>query len=109
MSLALASFKNGEGYWQAQSTSITATPQWTEVEATGRMPRENEATWKPWMKHFWLRIDCHEPKGQIFIDDLRLTEAAPSTNGPPGKPKAGTNTASSPIRSSWIGKTTTSD
>jgi hypothetical protein len=41
------------------------------------MPRENEATWKPWMKHFWLRIDCHEPKGQIFIDDIRLTECEP--------------------------------
>ena len=77
ISLAFASFKNGEGYWQAQGTSITATPQWTEVEATGRMPRENETTWKPWMKHFWLRIDCHEPKGQIFIDDIRLTECAP--------------------------------
>jgi hypothetical protein len=77
LSLAFASFKNGEGYWQAGSTSITATPEWTEFEATGRMPRENEATWKPWMKHFWLRIDCHEPKGQIFIDDIRLTECAP--------------------------------
>ncbi len=77
LSLAFASFKNGEGYWQTQGTSITATPQWTGVEATGRMPRENEATWKPWMKHFWLRIDCHEPKGQIFIDDIRLTECEP--------------------------------
>ncbi len=77
LSLAFASFKNGEGYWQAGSTSITAPPEWTEFEATGRMPRENEAAWKPWMKHFWLRIDCHEPTGQIFIDDIRLTECAP--------------------------------
>ncbi|HRH98724.1 MAG TPA: right-handed parallel beta-helix repeat-containing protein, partial [Prosthecobacter sp.] len=77
LSLAFASFKNGEGYWQAGSTSITATPEWTEFEATGRMPRENEAAWKPWMKHFWLRIDCHEPRGQIFIDDIRLTECEP--------------------------------
>jgi hypothetical protein len=77
LSLAFASFKNGEGYWQAGSTSITATPEWTEFEATGRMLRENEAAWKPWMKHFWLRIDCHEPKGQIFIDDIRLTECEP--------------------------------
>lgn len=77
ISLALASFKNGEGYWQAQSTSIIATNEWTEVEAVGRMPRENETTWKPWMKAFWLRIDSHEPTGQIFFDDLRITEAAP--------------------------------
>ncbi len=77
LSLAFASFKNGEGYWQAGSTSITATPEWTEFEATGRMLRENETTWKPWMKHFWIRIDCHEPKGQIFIDDIRLTECEP--------------------------------
>jgi len=56
---------------------ITATSDWTEVEATGRMLRENEAGWKPWMTAFWLRIDCHEPKGQVFIDDLRLTEAEP--------------------------------
>ncbi|MBE7497046.1 MAG: right-handed parallel beta-helix repeat-containing protein [Verrucomicrobiaceae bacterium] len=77
LSLAFASFKNGEGYWQAGSTSITATPEWTEFEATGRMLRENEAAWKPWMKHFWLRIDCHEPKGQIFIDHVRLTECEP--------------------------------
>jgi len=77
LSLAFASFKNGEGYWQANSTSLTATPESTEFEATGRMPRENEAAWKPWMKHFWLRIDCHEPKGQIFIDHVRLTECEP--------------------------------
>jgi len=77
LSLAFASFKNGEGYWQAGSTSITATNEWKEVEATGRMLRENEAGWKPWMKAFWLRIDCHEPKGQVFIDDVRITEAEP--------------------------------
>lgn len=77
LSLALASFKNGEGYWQAGSTSVTATNEWKEVEATGRMLRENEAGWKPWMKAFWLRIDCHEPKGQVFINDVRITEAEP--------------------------------
>lgn len=77
LSLAFASFKNREGYWQAQSTSITATREWAEVESTGRMPRENETAWKPWMTHFWLRIDCHEPKGQVFIDNVRLTECEP--------------------------------
>ncbi|MCB1279306.1 right-handed parallel beta-helix repeat-containing protein [Prosthecobacter sp.] len=77
LSLAFASFKNGEGYWQAGSNSITATNEWQEFEATGRMLRENETGWKPWMKAFWLRIDCHEPKGQVFIDDVRITEAEP--------------------------------
>lgn len=77
MSLAFASFKNGEGYWQTQNTNITASKEWHEVEVTGRMLRENEPKWKSWMKVFWLRIDCHEPKGQIFIDDIRLTECAP--------------------------------
>lgn len=75
MSLALASFKNGEGYWQAGSTSITATNEWQEFEATGRMLRENETGWKPWMTAFWLRVDCHEPAGQVFIDDVRISEA----------------------------------
>ena len=41
------------------------------------MLRENEASWKPWMTAFWLRVDCHEPKGQIFIDNVRITEAEP--------------------------------
>ena len=77
ISLAFASFKNGEGYWQAGSTSITATSEWKEVEATGRMLRENEAGWKSWMTAFWLRVDCHEPKGQVFFDDVRITEAEP--------------------------------
>lgn len=77
LGLALASFKNGEGYWQTASTSVTANSEWQEVEATGRMLRENEANWKPWMKAFWLRIDCHEPKGQVFIDNVRITEAEP--------------------------------
>ena len=77
LSLAFASFKNGGGYWQTNSTNITATPEWSEFEATGRMPRENEAAWKPWMQHFWLRINCYDPQGQIFIDDIRLTECAP--------------------------------
>ncbi|MFC5456997.1 right-handed parallel beta-helix repeat-containing protein [Prosthecobacter fluviatilis] len=75
--LALASFKNGEGYWQTSSTSITATNEWKEVEATGRMLRENETGWKPWMTAFWLRVDCHEPQGQVFIDDVRIFEAEP--------------------------------
>lgn len=77
ISVAFASFKNGAGYWQTGSTSITATNEWKEVEATGRMLRENETGWKPWMTAFWLRIDCHEPKGQVFIDDVRITEAEP--------------------------------
>lgn len=47
------------------------------MEAVGRMLRENETGWNPWMTHFWLRIDCHEPMGQVFIDDIRITEAAP--------------------------------
>lgn len=75
MSLALASFKNCEGYWQAGSTSIMATNEWQEFEATGRMLRENETGWKPWMTSFWLRVDCHEPAGQVFIDDVRISEA----------------------------------
>lgn len=77
LGLALASFKNGEGYWQTSSTSVTATSEWREVEATGRMLRENEANWKPWMSAFWLRVDCHEPTGQVFFDDVRITEAEP--------------------------------
>lgn len=77
LSLALAAFENGKGYWQASSTSATATPEWQEVEATGRMPVEGEAAWKPWMKAFWLRVDCHEPQGQVFIDDVRISEAEP--------------------------------
>ncbi|MBL9180110.1 MAG: right-handed parallel beta-helix repeat-containing protein [Verrucomicrobiaceae bacterium] len=77
LSLAFASFKNREGYWQTVSTSLTATREWSEVEATGRVPREDEAAWKPWMKHFWLRVDCHEPEGQVFIDDVRIVECEP--------------------------------
>lgn len=77
LSLALAAYKGGEGYWQSNSTSITATTEWQEFEATGRMPKEGEAAWKPWMKAFWLRIDCHQPQGQVFIDDVRITEAEP--------------------------------
>ena len=77
LGLALASYKAGGGYWQTQSTSITATSDWQEVEAVGRMLRENETNWKPWMTAFWLRVDCLEPQGQIFIDDIRITEAAP--------------------------------
>jgi len=77
VSVALASFKSGEGYWQTGSAGITATSEWREFEITGRMLRENETGWKPWMKAFWLRIDCHEPKGQVCIDDIRITEAEP--------------------------------
>lgn len=77
ISVALASFKNGAGYWQSSSTSFVATPEWQEVEATGRMPREGEAGWKEWMTAFWLRIDCHSDKGQVFIDDVRINEAEP--------------------------------
>ncbi len=77
VSVALASFKSGEGYWQTGSVGISATSEWREFEITGRMLRENETGWKPWMKAFWLRIDCNEPKGQVCIDDIRITEAEP--------------------------------
>lgn len=77
LSLALASYQHSAGYWQSASTSITASADWQEFEATGRIPRENEAGWKPWMKTFWLRIDCHQPQGQVFIDDVRIIEAEP--------------------------------
>jgi hypothetical protein len=77
ISVALASFKNGAGYWQSSSTSFVATPEWQDVEATGRMPREGEAGWKEWMTAFWLRIDCHSDTGQVFIDDVRINEAEP--------------------------------
>jgi hypothetical protein len=75
--LALASFENGKGYWQGASKSVTATTEWQEVEVTGRMPREGEAQWKDWMKTFWLRVDGHGEKGQLSIDDVRFSEAAP--------------------------------
>jgi|APTNR8051073442_1049403.scaffolds.fasta_scaffold01589_11 hypothetical protein len=77
VSLAFAAYEGGQGYWQASGTNINATNEWQEFEATGRMLRENETAWKPWMKAFWLRVDCHQPKGQLFIDDIRITEAAP--------------------------------
>ncbi|MDZ4289553.1 MAG: right-handed parallel beta-helix repeat-containing protein [Prosthecobacter sp.] len=77
LSLAFASFKNGEGYWQANGTSVTATPEWQDAEAVGRMPLTTDAVWKPWMTHFWLRVDCHEPAGQVWIDDVRIFEAEP--------------------------------
>jgi Right handed beta helix region len=75
VSLAFASFKNGEGYWQTSGTSVNATTEWQEVTLTGRMLQENAPGWKPWMKAFWLRVDCHESEGQVMIDDLRLHEA----------------------------------
>lgn len=75
--LALASFENGKGYWQTGSTTVNATSEWQEVEATGRMPREGDSQFKDWMKTFWLRVDCHEKTGQVFIDDVRVSEAAP--------------------------------
>ncbi|MES2508233.1 MAG: right-handed parallel beta-helix repeat-containing protein [Verrucomicrobiota bacterium] len=73
--IGFACFKNGEGYWKTATTSIVATDEWQEFEATGRMLRENENQWKPWMKTFWMRMDCDESKGQVFMDDVRITEA----------------------------------
>lgn len=77
ISLALASYKSGGGYWQTNNTNVSVTSEWKDIEVTGTMLRENEAKWKPWMTAFWVRIDCHEPQGQIFFDDVRLTEAEP--------------------------------
>ncbi len=76
INLALASFENGKGYWQTLGKGVVATPEWQTVEVTGRMLKEGEAQWKEWMKTFWLRIDCRADKGRIFVDDVRITEAA---------------------------------
>ncbi|MCX6856265.1 MAG: right-handed parallel beta-helix repeat-containing protein, partial [Verrucomicrobia bacterium] len=77
ISLSLASYKSGGGYWQTNNTNFTVTPEWKEIEVTGSMLRENEPKWKPWMTTFWLRIDSHEAQGQILFGDLRITEAEP--------------------------------
>ncbi len=73
--IGLACFQNGEGYWQAGISTVTVTNEWQEYEATGRMLRENENLWKPWMTTFWVRMDCEASKGQVFIDDVRVLEA----------------------------------
>jgi len=75
--LALASFENGKGYWQGASKSVAVTNEWQEAEVTGRMPKQGEAQFKDWMKTFWLRVDAHDEKGRILIDDVRVTEAEP--------------------------------
>lgn len=75
--LALASYVDKKGYWQTGSITVRPTNEWQEVEATGRMPREGDSNYKDWMKTFWLRVDCHEKTGQIFIDDVRISEAEP--------------------------------
>ncbi len=77
VSVAIAAYAAGQGYWQSNSTSLTVTNEWQEYEATGRVPLTTEAAWKPWLKHFWLRIDCHQPSGHLDIDDVRITEAEP--------------------------------
>ncbi|MES2594864.1 MAG: right-handed parallel beta-helix repeat-containing protein [Verrucomicrobiota bacterium] len=77
VSVAIAAYAAGQGYWQSNSTSLTVTNEWQEFEATGRVPLTTEAAWKPWLKHFWLRIDCHQPQGHLDVDDVRITEAAP--------------------------------
>ncbi len=76
INLSLASFENGKGYWQTTGKGVVVTPEWQTVEVAGRMLKEGEAPWKEWMKTFWLRIDCRADKGRIFVDDLRITEAA---------------------------------
>lgn len=77
VSVAIAAYEPNQGYWQSASTTLVVTSEWQEYEATGRIPRENENDWKPWLKHFWLRIDCHQPAGHLDLDNVRLTEAAP--------------------------------
>ncbi len=77
ISLALAAFKNGAGYWQTNATTVSLTNGWQTFEATGRMPVEGEASWKPWMTAFWLRVDVRGDKGQVSIDDVTIHEAAP--------------------------------
>lgn len=74
VSLAFAAYAAGSGYWQTSATNLKVTDQWQEVEAVGRLPREGEAQWQPWMKAFWLRVDCPQQQGHVLIDDVRITE-----------------------------------
>lgn len=77
IALALAAFKNGAGYWQSSAIAAKLTPEWQEFEATGRMPVKGDSAWKPWMTDFWLRIDCRDEKGQVFVDNVTVHEAEP--------------------------------
>jgi len=72
---ALVSYKDRVGYWQTSATEFTATPKWQDVEITGRMLGKNEPGWQPWMKTFWLSTSTKQPKGQIFLSDVRISEA----------------------------------
>ena len=58
---------------RANATNANLTNEWQDVEVTGRMPFEGDKNWKPWMTAFWLRVDCHNETGQVFIDDVRIT------------------------------------
>ena len=77
ITLALAAFKNGAGYWQASGTNVNLTNEWQDVEVTGRMPVEGDNSWKPWMTAFWLRVDCRDEKGQVLVDNVVIHEAEP--------------------------------
>jgi len=77
VTLAFAAYAAGSGYWQTSSTLAKLSDQWQEFEAVGRLPRDTEAAWKPWMKFFWLRVDCPQERGHVHIDDVRITETEP--------------------------------
>jgi len=77
LTLAIASFKAGEGYWQSDTAAVTAKPEWQEVEVAGRVPAEANSKWKPFMSQGWFRVDCNDGVGQVFVDDVRITEAEP--------------------------------
>ncbi|MDB6138968.1 MAG: hypothetical protein JWO94_2040, partial [Verrucomicrobiaceae bacterium] len=77
VSLAFAAFKNGAGYWQSNGASVSLTQEWQDVEVTGRMPVQGDSSWKPWMTAFWLRVDLHDDKSQVFVEKVSTCEAEP--------------------------------
>ena len=77
ISVALAVYKAGSGYWQTSGTRLTVGPEWKAFEVVGKLPAGKDPAWKPWMEAFWLRFDLHGETGDVTLDDVIVTEAEP--------------------------------
>ena len=79
VALMLQSYVDKAYFWSNPGKAVVVQPDsWQEISSTFRIPDVGEKGWLEQMKAFKVRIDLAQETGSVFVDDVMLTEVAPT-------------------------------
>ena len=72
--LMMQSYVAGAYFWASSPSEVRLGTDWQEVEFTFKTPSPGQSGYHEKMKNFRVRIDFPDKSGDLFVDDVRLTE-----------------------------------